>query len=59
MSEAACLNMGFHQDPMMLVQDAQTHRCVIAFAGINNYGTLVAVHSIILEHDQSNENIDC
>jgi hypothetical protein len=38
--------MGFHQDPMMLVQDAQTQRCVIAFAGINNYGTLVAAHSI-------------
>lgn len=32
----------YDEDPMMLVQDAQTQRCVIAFAGINNYGNELA-----------------
>ena len=26
------------QDPMMLVQSSETFECVLAFAGVNNYG---------------------
>ena len=26
------------QDPMMLVQSSKTFECVLAFAGVNNYG---------------------
>jgi len=32
----------YDEDPMMLVQDAESKRCVIAFAGINNYGNELA-----------------
>ncbi|CAK9035491.1 DEAD-box ATP-dependent RNA helicase 40 [Durusdinium trenchii] len=41
----------YDEDPLMLVQDSETQRCVLAFAGINNYGNELATATDVRTSD--------
>ncbi|CAJ1431633.1 unnamed protein product [Effrenium voratum] len=41
----------YDEDPMMLVQDSATQKCVVAFAGINNYGNELATATDVRTDD--------